>query len=242
MNCTFHPTQPATARCTCCQRKLCTACDHRIKGIPYCQECIVAGVETLRRNLSGGKTVTDASGHSPLLAGAFGLVPGLGAAYNGQNIKSLLHFITTVSLWQLADIFSKPMAMTFALGGIGFYLFSIYDAARAARRKRAGEDLQAEDESLKRLLRENTPVWGALLVSVGLLTLVDSFFHFYLRYTWPFLLIVVGLFLLRGYQRQSPTEATPHDFRAQPPSVIGAPYERVEGNLVSAESRFDKWR
>src|SRR5262249_35815176 len=113
MNCTFHPTQLAAARCSGCQRGLCSACDHRIKGAPYCQECIVAGVETLRRNNNPGqqrtRTVLEVSGHSPLLAGIFGLVPGLGAAYNGQNIKSLLHFITTVSLWQLADIFSKPM-------------------------------------------------------------------------------------------------------------------------------------
>jgi hypothetical protein len=202
----------------------------------------VAGVETLRRNLNADKTVPDTSGHSPLLAGIFSLVPGLGAAFNGQNVKSLLHFITTVSLWQLGDIFSRKMALPFVLGGAGFYLFSIYDAVRAARRKRVGDDLQAEDESLKKLLRENTPVWGALLVSVGLLTLVDVFFPFYLRHFWPFLLIVAGLFMLRGYRRQSPADVGPEDFRAQPPSVIAAPYERTEGNLVSAERRFDKWR
>lgn len=244
MKCTFHPTQAATARCTCCQRRLCSACDHRIKGAPYCQECIVAGVETLRRSFTaeGERIVTDARGHSPLMAGLFALVPGLGAAYNGQNIKSLLHFITTVSLWQLGDIAAKPLKLTFVLGGVGFYLFSIYDAVRAARRKRAGEDLQTEDDALKKLLRENTPVWGALLVSVGLLTLLDLVFPFLLRPVWPFLLIVAGLFLLRGYQRHVQVDVAPSEFRAQPPSAIGAPYERAEGNLVSAESRFDKWR
>jgi hypothetical protein len=239
MNCTFHPTQVATARCAACQRQLCPACDHRIKGTPYCQDCIVAGVEMLRRQPAAAAKV---EGHAPLVAALFALIPGLGAAYNGQNIKSLVHFIIPVSLWQLGDIFSRGIEVPFFLSGTVFYLFSIYDAVRTAKRARAGADLQVEDEALKKLLRENTTIWGALLVSVGALSLVDLFFPFLLHRFWPVLLILAGLLLLRTYQRPQQAQPIESALPAQPPSVIGTPYERFESNLLKAERRFDQWR
>lgn len=245
MFCTYHPTQTASARCTACQSQLCPACDHRIKGTPYCQDCIVAGIEALRRNPASAQQPGSApyhEGHKPLLAGLFALIPGLGAAYNGQNIKSLVHFIIPVSLWQLGDIFSRNLELTFVLSGVAFYLFSIYDAVRTAKRARAGADLQIEDESLKTLLRDNTVVWGSLLVGVGVLSLLNLFFPFALQKTWPFLLILTGLFLLRKHYQPTVEQPAKPAFPAQPPSVIGAPYERFEGNLLKAERRFDQWR
>jgi hypothetical protein len=251
MKCFTHPNTAAAARCASCQCGLCAACDHRIKGVPYCQDCIVAGIENLQRNINAGAAQAR-PGHesrSPLIAGLFGIVPGLGAAYNGQNVKSLAHFSLTVSLWQLADIFARNPAHPFFLGGVAFYLYSIYDAVRAAQRARAGEDLRAEDEALKRSMRAHTTTWGLLLLGVGVVTLFDLFFPYQLHRYWPFLLILGGLYLLRNFHAR-PSVQTPaplYQNQMQPPSVISAPYERAESNLVSAESRFaegrfDKWR
>ena len=240
MNCAFHPTSDAAARCANCQRSLCAACDHRIKGSPYCQDCIVAGIERLRHGYNTAPRSTD--GPTPLIAGLFALIPGLGAAFNGQNIKALLHFIIPVSLWQLGDIFNRPLELPLFLGGAAFYIFSIYDAVRAARRSKVGEDLRIEDEALKRMLRNHTTTWGAMLVGVGALTLLDIFFPYHVQRYWPFLLIVAGLFLLRNYQQHRHTDSEPHSLPTRPPSVIGAPYERAESNLVNAERRFDHYR
>lgn len=204
----------------------------------------MAGIGLLRQQSAGARSgiAVQQEGRQPWVAGLFGLIPGLGAAYNGQNIKSLVHFIIPVSLWQLADIFSRGLEVSFALAGVAFYLFSIYDAVSTAKRARSGADLQVEDESIKTLLQENTPIWGTLLVGVGVLSLLNLFFPFIVYKTWPALLILAGLYLLRSQQKpQTPPMANP-SFQTQPPSVIGAPYERIEGNLLKAERRFDQWR
>ena len=105
MNCAYHPINVANARCSACLRGLCPACDHRIKGYAYCQDCIVAGIEILRRGARQDPQHNSRAGEkSPGVAALLGLVPGLGAAYNGQNIKALVHFAVIVGLWQIADI------------------------------------------------------------------------------------------------------------------------------------------
>ncbi|MBI1762470.1 MAG: hypothetical protein HYR56_13640 [Acidobacteria bacterium] len=207
----------------------------------------MTGVETLRRQQQGGAAVNPAlAARSPLIAGLFGIIPGLGAAYNGQNIKSLLHFIIPISLWQLGDIFSHQVELPLFLGGAAFYIFSIYDAVRTAHRVSLGEDLRHEDEALKRMLRENTTTLGAMLTGVGVLTLLNLFYPYQVQRFWPLILILAGLFLLRNYRQQRTEPALLPNLPAHPPSVIGAPYERVENNLVNAERRaerrFDQWR
>lgn len=203
----------------------------------------MAGVETLRRTRAGAPPLNPPfEGRSPLVAGVFGLVPGLGAAYNGQNIKSLLHFIVPISLLQLGDIFSHQIELPFFLGAAAFYAFTIYDAVRTARRASLGEDIQSEDAALKRMLRENTAALGAVLTGVGVLTLLDLFIPYLVQRSWPFLLILAGLFFLRNYRQQHTSQPIVQSLPARPPSVVGAPYERAEGNLVNAERRFDQWR
>lgn len=201
----------------------------------------------LRHNMTGAAPPTsNRDGRSPLIAGLFGIVPGLGAAYNGQNIKSLLHFIVPISLLQLGDIFSHQIELPLFLGAAAFYVFSIYDAVRTARRAAQGEDIQSEDAVLKRMLRENTTTLGALLTGVGVLTLLDLFFPYHVQRFWPFLLILAGLFLLRNYRQQQAAQpilqSSAQSLPGRPPSVVGTPYERIDRNLVNAERRFDQWR
>src|SRR5690242_17174479 len=129
MKCAFHSTNLASARCSSCDRSLCAACDHRIKGYPYCQDCIVAGIEMLKHRTAGEPRRTREE-KSPLAALLLGLVPGLGAAYNGQPVKALVHFMITAGLWTLADVFDSSLEVVFALAGLAFYAYSLYDAFR----------------------------------------------------------------------------------------------------------------
>src|SRR5262249_38728481 len=124
MKCAYHPTNLASTRCGSCERSLCPACDHRIKGYPYCQDCIVAGIAVLR--LKGGPNRNPsppAKRKSPWAALIFGMIPGLGAAYNGQTIKALVHFVVIVGLLTIADIFHSPIAGAFGTAGAAFYIF-----------------------------------------------------------------------------------------------------------------------
>jgi hypothetical protein len=240
MNCAYHPINVANARCSSCMRGLCPACDHRIKGYAYCQDCIVAGIDMLRRSPRQERhRRPQVSGKSPGVAVLLGLVPGLGAVYNGQNIKALVHFAVIVGLWQTADILHL---MLFGMAGFFFYIYSIYDAHRSAQRLRMGEDLSGEDERLKQLLRENTHIWGSVLVGMGLLSALSLFVsRWYLYRLWPILLIGVGLYLLREYHRARTSEPVMRSYHTPPPSVISRYYDSSAGEYARTEaSRYDK--
>src|SRR3954466_16270655 len=94
MSCSYHTKNPATVQCSQCARSLCPACDHRIRGFPFCQDCIVAGVEMLRYQQA---RTTDPDiilpKTSPFIATFLSFfVPGLGAAYNVPTSKAIVHF------------------------------------------------------------------------------------------------------------------------------------------------------
>jgi hypothetical protein len=233
MKCAYHPGNPAAARCSACDRPLCPACDHRIKGYPYCQDCIVAGVETLRRNADGSRRVHYQEEKTPLIALALGLVPGLGAAYNGQNIKALMHFVVVLGLWTLSDVFPTPLEVAFGLGAVAFHLYSIYDAFRCAARQRRGEDLIEQDERLKLFLRQRMNLLGALLVGVGALALLDFIFPTLLNRFWPVLLILAGVYFIWSYQRIRREPQAQTVYRTPPPSVIPSSFDRSTSDFAS---------
>jgi hypothetical protein len=228
MNCVFHPTSVASVRCSSCERAVCSACDHRIKGIPCCQDCIVAGIETLRRNAGAGRQIFNQFGRqighpgekSPLIALLLGLMPGVGAAYNGQNIKALTHFLAVAGLWVLADIFGMPLEIIFGLGAAGFYIYSIYDAFQSAQRLRRGEDINEQDESLKVFLQQRMNLFGVLLIGVGALAMLNFWIPTLIQRIWPALLIVSGAYLVWGYYRGRGEPRTNTAYRATPPSAI----------------------
>src|SRR3989442_7760642 len=124
MTCNYHQKNAATVQCSQCARPLCLACDHRIRGFPFCQDCIVAGVEMLRYQQS---RATDAQvirrKTSPFIATFLSLfVPGLGAAYNGQTSKAIVHFAIFASFFQMAVV-TDGVAF-FVLGVCGTWLFA----------------------------------------------------------------------------------------------------------------------
>jgi hypothetical protein len=240
MNCVYHPIHVASAYCSSCGRAICPACDHRIKGNPHCQDCIVAGIDLLRRSAGGGQRVISREEKSPPLALLLGLIPGLGAAYNGQNIKALVHFAITVGLMTLSDIFDWPLEAAFGLGGFAFYCYSIYDAYASAQRKRNGENLALEDDRLKIFLRERPQLWGLMLIALGGLAAIDIAFPQILRSFWPVLLIVAGLFFLRGYRQARKEPEMKTAYRTPPPSVIPPAYDRTTNDFARADNRYDR--
>jgi len=65
-----------------------------------------------------------------------------------------------------------------------FYFYSIYDAFQSAQRLRRGEDLSVEDERLKLFLRQRMNLFGALLIGVGALAMLDLLGHNLLHRIW----------------------------------------------------------
>ncbi len=200
--CAYHTHNAATAQCNGCGKALCPACDHRIKGFPYCQDCIVAGVELLRTNNKAIYVPIVRNQTSPFFASLLSLMcPGLGAAYNGQTSKALVHFVAFIGLFQMAIVTSGASPL-FVLGFIGMWLYAALDAWRTAQAIRVGiTPTEAEDVLVKRFTG-NTKLWGVVLTVIGVSFVLQTLFDFnqlLSRFILPVLLLGLGVYTLIGF-------------------------------------------
>ena len=204
MNCAFHTRNVATVQCNRCARGLCPACDHRIRGFPYCQDCIVTGVETLqlREHSRSSLAPIVRRNTSPLVAILLSFIPGMGAAYNGQTSKAIVHFAVFASFFQMANMTGgEPF---FVLGVFGTWLFSAVDACRTAQLIRAGLAPDAEEDVIMRRLYGNPLAWSVIMVVLGVIFLLHMVFGFTLavRELLPVALVALGVFMLVDYLRR----------------------------------------
>ncbi|WP_420237866.1 B-box zinc finger protein [Telmatobacter bradus] len=131
MDCVNHAGKPATAYCQNCGKPLCLDCISSgvlrpaSRGMILCNSCIDAWQAT-------HPFVAPPPGTpSPGLAAFIGLIPGVGAMYNGQFVKGLIHvviFAVLVSAAHLYDIFGL-----FIAAWIVYQSFEAYHTARARR-------------------------------------------------------------------------------------------------------------
>ncbi len=229
MYCVFHPTSAATVNCFGCSRSLCAACDHRIKGQPYCEDCIVRGVDALRRPPIAMIAAppaygpgTGRSAPSPVKATLLAFIPGLGAVYNRQNLKALLHFVGTVGLFQVADATNIEF---FGFGGAVFYLYSIIDANRSARSIAAGADPTEDERRLKWAFARYKPLWGVALLAVAFIAVLATLpaipFGLSTGRLWAIMLFFAGAYMIYSYFRSLRTEE-PRSFNTPPRSVVSS--------------------
>ncbi len=228
MKCTYHSRNPAVVQCGRCARPLCPACDHRIRGFPYCQDCIVAGVEMLRQQSSEDALPLVRRNSSPTAATLLSLVvPGLGAAYNGQTSKAIVHFTIFASFFQMATI-TEGLPF-FLLGVFGTWLFAAVDAGRTAQLLRDGLAPDAAEDVIARRLYGNPLAWSVTLIAIGTIFLLHTLLGIKLpvREFLPVLLVVLGLYMLGDYihrRLRRERKSARFDALRPPPSVItGAP-------------------
>src|SRR6516162_5331716 len=93
MNCAVHTDTPAAAYCRTCGKALCENCKRDVMGAIYCEPCIAARLHGTQTNIPASTPVTAVGLPSPGLAGFLGLIPGVGAWYNGQFIKGFIHVL-----------------------------------------------------------------------------------------------------------------------------------------------------
>jgi hypothetical protein len=142
MKCATHPDRDATGYCRTCGKPLCPDCTRDVRGALYCEGCLAA---MLSGAPVGAPLAEPAVGTpNPAVAAALGFIPGLGAIYNGEYLKGLIHvavFAGIISV--LSSISSSDSSSSVALGaffGIGlgcFYLYMPIEAYRTAKMKRA---------------------------------------------------------------------------------------------------------
>jgi len=199
MNCAYHSINSAVVNCNGCGRPLCAACDHRIKGFPFCQDCIVSGIDLLRERYQSSYVPFVKKQTSPFVASVLSLIcPGLGAAYNGQTTKAIVYFAVFVGLFQMA-ILTGGTAI-FVLGFLGMWLFAALDSWRTAQLIRAGITPSGAEDIIVQRISGSPWIWGAVLTVLGAMFFLQMLFRVaVLKAILPVLLIGLGAYLLRGY-------------------------------------------
>jgi hypothetical protein len=140
---------------------------------------------------------------SPGWAFVLGLIPGVGAIYNGQYAKGFVHAIITGVLFSLADHGSGSTQTLFEMCIPVWIFYMAFEAYNTAKRRMTGEPVD-EFSSIFPNSNLNTgfPVLPVLLIVVGVVFLLDNLQWLNLRalkpYIGPLALIGLGVFLLYG--------------------------------------------
>lgn len=223
MNCAYHVQNVATVGCGGCGKPLCPACDHRVKGFPFCQDCIVSGVELLKNYNQSSYAPVIKRQTSPLVAALLSLIcPGLGAAYNGQASKALIYFAVFVGFFQMA-VMTGAMPI-FVFGFLGMWLYAALDSYRMAQLLRSGITPDAAENLVLQRFSGNPKLWGIVLTVLGASFFIQAFFNirFLLRGILPVLLVGLGIYLLRDYVFKPKTGEEDYALEDGAPQFAGA--------------------
>ena len=152
------------------------------------------------------------SGISPGLAFLLGLIPGVGAIYNGQYAKGLIHVVVFGLLLSIngSDVGRGELEPLFVLMVPTWIFYMAFEAYHTARRRISGESVD-EFSSLIPLRQGGAgfPVAPVLMIAVGILFLLHNMdiirIGQLLRY-WPVFLIALGAYML--YVRMTGTIAS----------------------------------
>jgi TM2 domain-containing membrane protein YozV len=216
MNCFYHPEVPAAAYCRTCGKALCEGCRKPGQGTVFCEEHVPATAAAPAPDSAPAAepppsavppAASPAYDTSPGIAAFLGFIPGVGAIYNGQYAKGLVHaviFGLTISI--ASSLESEGInAAPFIMLAIAFYVYMIVEAYHTARKRRAGEPVD-EFSSLMNLRPGATgfPAGAVTLIVLGVILLLNTLeivrFRYLVRY-WPAALIVIGFYML--YNRMS---------------------------------------
>jgi TM2 domain-containing membrane protein YozV len=235
---TTNPELPIVAYCRACGKALTMETQHLANGTVYCADHVPApAAATPGTSAPAGAQSSPyqppytspytappppaspytapmvAEGTSPGLAFLLGLIPGVGAVYNGQYAKALVHVIIfgflisslTGNAWRGLE----PLAgMVIGL----FYFYMPFEAFHTARRRQLGLPID-EFSSIIPLKRSSGgfPFGPVLMIVLGAIFLLNTFeiieFYQLMRY-WPVALIGLGVYMLWVRMRNDDRDST----------------------------------
>ncbi len=194
MKCAVHPEAEATGYCRNCGKALCEQCKRDVQGALYCEQCLAQSI---------ARPAPAAGAPSPALAAVLGFIPGLGAVYNAEYMKALVHVVIFGALITLASKgYSEEL---FGLLAAVFYFYMPIEAYRTAKGRLAG---QAPSDFLFNA-RSRQPVGAYILIALGALLLLHNFIPRFDPWRWvgrfwPVALILLGVWMLRRRLQREP--------------------------------------
>jgi hypothetical protein len=222
MKCAVHPEVDATGFCRNCGKALCGVCARPIREVLYCEDCLASGMgiptpaaqPPASNPYSQPGYVAPAvpvipppvvrSSNNGAVAFMLGLFPGLGAVYNGEYNKALIHLVVFCALiFGLvnaadADDVSAGAIVVLALLLAGFVFYMAFDAMRVAQAKSSGQPVNDPLNDFSK----NLPLGPIILIGIGALLLLSNFrffelLHLSLGRLWPLILVAVGVLMFR---------------------------------------------
>jgi TM2 domain-containing membrane protein YozV len=210
MNCVNHPETTATAFCRDCGKPMCQECQRPALGSVYCAEHVpVVSAPPPPPRPSQPYTPYSAppqnippadAGAHPTLALILGFIPGVGAIYNGQYAKGLIHVVVFGLLVSLASSHVGAFEPLVGLLIAAWVFYMAFEAFHTARNRRQGASVE-EFSSLfdVRPTHGRFPAGAILLIALGFILLLDTpaiiSMETLERY-WPVGLIVCGIYML----------------------------------------------
>src|SRR5260370_21667850 len=197
MNCYLHPDTPAVAYCRTCGRALCSVCQRPAEATVFCQEHLpMTAYPNPAENYAdatgqpaGASAASNPYVHpspasgpvapvqtSPGLAFFLGWIPGVGAIYNGQYVKGLVHaviFGLLISLISSAE--PSPGVPLLVMMLVGFVFYMPFEAYHTAKKRQIGIRVDEWSSLLSQSrYTGRAPVGPVILILIGVLFLLDS--------------------------------------------------------------------
>jgi hypothetical protein len=220
MKCAVHQDVDAVGYCRNCGKAMCSICVRPVRDVLYCEDCLATimglpapvlqsppqlispGPATPTPDVYPSQAVPlpRSASASPVVAFILGFFPGLGAVYNGEYNKALIHVVVFAAMIVgLSSDIGDGADVALSLVLAGFVLYMALDAMRVAKAKSLGEK-PAEDPL--ETWTKNRPIGPIILIGLGLLFLLNNFdwfsFHHIARYFWPVVLIGAGIMMFRN--------------------------------------------
>jgi TM2 domain-containing membrane protein YozV len=217
MKCAVHPDVDATGYCRNCGKPMCPACIRPVRDVLYCEDCLATilghpapqaaqaapaeySSQVPVAALPPASHVPPAGiGPNPVLAFFLGFLPGLGAFYNEQYGKGMIHLAIFLLLFITGvnglDNGGATAALWICISALWVYM--PIDALRTAQAKRAGLPLSDPLDNFSK----QKPIGPIILIGVGILLLLNNFewFQWYrISRFWPVVLIGVGILMFRN--------------------------------------------
>ena len=132
MDCVNHSGTAASAFCQTCGKPLCQECVRNVAGGQlFCETC-AASWQAYQQPFAPPPP----GGPNPAAAAVLGLIPGVGAMYNGQFFKGLIHVVIFAVLISITDHYA-----IFGLFIAAWIFYQSFEAFHTAKARRDGQPL-----------------------------------------------------------------------------------------------------
>jgi hypothetical protein len=220
-DCAHRDSAPEVVPCHACGAGLCDACRRQVRGAVYCEDCLAAGLGATRRPVEGPVPrgtvdVAPPKLPNPTLAAFAGVIPGVGACYNGQYQKGVLHvlmFPMLIGMIDAEDIFGFLVPVYFLYLVLDAYktavarlrheplpdylgLRSLFGSAEQPISAAFGADLTETRDAAAETTAARPPLAAVVLIVLGVVLLFGNLGWFPRRSIgtfWPLVLVVIGI-------------------------------------------------